>query len=564
MSRLLCGICRLLCSICLGLASAAVADPRTDLMDSVAVLRRDDNFAAAADHLRAWVGAHPQDPEAHLLLGQVLADDGDHAGALQVWSGLLDSRPVDVGRYGNVARRLQAAGLVEEAVELLQRATGRLGKTDPFAWQRAELLLIVGDWAGAVEAHRSFLRQEPHRRSLVVNRIALLARGASSELPNPMSGYVEALASAHGGATGKEHVALTVLLAWCALETGDPGYGLQVLDQALDAGDVVQQALFQYASRCEAVGYTAVAARAYGVFSETSPGSPYATKARLKEAEMLALSGDVKQAVLLYREMSSDGTGQSAQAMLRVARLQASSLNDPAAALTTLATLEQFPGEQFHRELLTLRADCRVRLGQTAAAVDDWQQLAQDPASRADAEYGLAELAFFTGQFDSADVLIDSLVSRQPSHARANDALALLLLIDEFSDATEALAVLGRARLYERQGRRADARRDRQWLLQHAPAGLRHVSVLDNAALLEHSEPEQALALYALVAADEPAERLAVSAMLGQARLLEHAGQAEAALRKYESTVLAVPLDPRTPEVRRHISRLRTLLGDTR
>lgn len=555
---------KFLCGVCLCLVNTAFADSRTELMDSVAVLRRDDNVAAAAEHLRAWIGAHPQDPEAHVLLGQVLADGGDHAEALQVWRQFLDSRPVDVIRYGNVARRLQAAGLVQEAVELLEEGTSRLDKTDPFAWQRAELLLILQDWAGAVEAHRSFLRQEPHRRPFVVNRIALLARGAAAEVPNPISGYVEALAAALDDVSGTERLALTVLLAWCALETADPEFGLHVLKQALDTGDVVRLALFQYASRCEQVGHTEVAARAYGLFVETSPASPLATRARLKEAQMLALSGDVDGAIVLYREMSAGDAGQSAQAMLRVAHLQASSLKDPAAALKTLATLDQLPGgNQLRTELLTLRADCRLRLGQTAAAIADWQQLARIPASRADAEFGLAELSFFTGQFDSASAFIDSLVSRQPSHARANDALALLLLIDEFADANEALAVLGRARLRERQGLRDQARADRQWLLQHAPAGLRHVSLLEDAVFFEQSAPDRALALYALVAADEPSERLSVSAMLGQARLLENAGQTEAALRTYESTVLTAPLDPRTPDVRRHIARLRTLLGDT-
>ena len=35
------------------------------------------------------------------------------------------------------------------------------------------------------------------------------------------------------------------------------------------------------------------------------------------------------------------------------------------------------------------------------------------------------------------------------------------------------------------------------------------------------------------------------------------------ALHTYESTVLASPLDPRTPDMRRHIVRLRALLRDS-
>ena len=136
-------------------------------------------------------------------------------------------------------------------------------------------------------------------------------------------------------------------------------------------------------------------------------------------------------------------------------------------------------------------------------------------------------------------------------------------LIDEFAEEGNALAVFARARLRERQGRTDEARRERAWLRTEAPVGLRHVSLLESAALMEQDRPAAALELYAQVTADKPEERHAVSAALGSARLQEALGQPQAALRTYESAVLQAPLDPRTPDIRRHIARLRALLGGT-
>ena len=219
------------------------------------------------------------------------------------------------------------------------------------------------------------------------------------------------------------------------------------------------------------------------------------------------------------------------------------------------------PVGALQRRLLALRADCRLQLDDLPGAAAEWLRLAADPAGRVTAEFGLAELAFFEARFDSSAALIDSLVARDPTHPLANDALDLLLLIDEFGSQAVALAGLARARLHERQGRLDEARRDRERLLQVAPAGLRHLSLLESAARLEITAPKRSLELYSQVTDDEPDERHAVSAALGRARLLEARGATREALRTYESTVLTAPLDPRTPDTRRHIIRLRTLIG---
>jgi len=571
----------------LGLAVSVSADPRTDLMDSVTVLRGADDFAAASAHLQIWSTRYPGDGDARLLLGQILADSGDNPAALRVWTGLLRGRAVDVERYRDVAKRLQDLGLVEAAIQILREGTERLGGEDPFAWQRAELLLSIGDWAGAVEAHRTFLRQEPHRQPLVENLVAVIARadiaagagrgagqgtGADAAERGRASRYCAALKVAVAESRGPEHTRLVLLLSSCSLETGDVAAGLDALLGAADGDDTIVQALFQYANRCETAGHVDVAARAYGLFAQRAKGSPYHVRGRLKQAEMLALAGDVDGALARYVELSSGGDTEAVEALLHVARLQAQILGEPAAALSTLAILGDnalaVPGvgvndDELQRRLLSLRADCRVRLDDLEGAAAEWRLLATDPAGLGAAEFGLAEVAFFAGSFDTAAAHIDSLVLQHPTHPFANDALALLLLIDEFGSEGSALAVLARARLRERQGRTDEADRDRVWLLTEAPVGLRHLSLLETAARMENVAPAQALELYKQVTDDEPGERHAVSAAMGQARLFEAMGRVDDALRAYETTVLTAPLDSRTPDIRRHITRLRSLSGGT-
>lgn len=557
-------------------AAQANADARTALMDSVTALRRSGDAAAAATRLRAWVASHPQDEAAGMLLGQVLADAGDDEGALRTWTALLQSRPVDIDRYRAVALQLQALGRVRAGIDLLTEATQRLSGGDPFAWQRAELLLAEGDWAGAVEAHRVFLRQEPHRRPLVENRIDVMATSDERQDNRPddqpdgrargqARQYCDALATVVPKTTGPEHTGLLLLRSSCELSTGQAAEGLRALQSGTGDQQVLTQALYSYAGRCEASAEFAVAAKAYGLFAEHAESSPYRSLALLKQAEMLVLSGDAAGALNRYLELSTEHGAEAAEALLRVARLQARSLGDPEAALTTLSRLDPQDNAELRRQLLALRADCHLRLGDLSAAADQWRMLIDDPAARGAAEFGLAEIAFFSAQFDAATAHIDSIVLRQPGHPLANDALELLLLIDAHgqpgSATAPALAVLARARLHERQGRATKAASDRAWLRAQAPPGILQQSMLESAAGSEADDPAQALALYDEILSTNPDARHAVGATLGRARALEALGQPAAALRAYETAVLSTPLDPRTPDARRHIARLRTLLG---
>lgn len=547
------------------LAAGAGADPRADLLAAVTALRAAGQLDSAAAQLRDWTRAHPDDGDARFVFGQVLADRGETAQALRVWRAVLADLPVDVDRYRAVTVRLQELGRAQEALDLLEAGRRRIDGGDPFAWIRAELLLELGRYDEAVAAHLTFLRQEPHRRPLVENRIAALAQGegVAAGADRRSRRYGEALERALGAAPAADRTVLTLLLATCALEGGDPRRGLELLGAGAE-DEAVRSALFEYASRCEARHDADVAAAAYGLFAARSGDSPYRVHALLKQAEMREALGDVDGAVAMYRALaqSEPDRGEAAEALLRVARLQAEVLGQPAAALATLAGLDGDAGGDLRRRLLALRADCHMRLDDLDAAAAQLRRLAADPDGALEAAYGLAQLAFYRGDFAAVAPLVDSLVAAAPSHPRANDALDLLLLVDEYGQQPEALGGLARARLHARQGRLAEAEGDWEGVAAGGPAGLRVVAQLERARQLEAADPARALALYeAVLAAAEGEARHRVTAGVGRARLLEARGGRDEALRAYEEALLSAPLDPRAPAIRRQVERLRAGSG---
>ena len=556
----------LLAALCWLPAAVGGEVPRSEIRGSVSELRRASRFEEAAALLGRWIDGHPQDAEARLLLGEVLVDAGRPSQAVQIWSRALEELPVDLDRYRAVSVRMTDLGHLEKALKVLRDGARRVDGDDPFAWERAELAMRLGRPEEALAAHLEFLRQHPWRLPLVENRIAHMAGAESGEGPagqDPGHRYLEAAEAALTRAEGPARATAARLAAAASLETGRPERGVRALREALP-DDAVLQALYSFASRCEARGHAGAAVEAYAVFAAHGGDSPHRYHSLLKQAEMRELLGDGEGAIELYTQLAAGHPrrGEAAEALLRVARLQAAGHGTAVEAMKTLAVLEGRAGTpDRQRRWLGLRAECHILLDDLPSARRELRRLAAIEGGGAEAAHHLGLVAFYQADFDGARVLIDSMVTSSPSHPLANDALALLLLIEEFRSRPEALAVLARARLRQRQQRLEEAAREWGWLLTEAPPALRQVVRLERARELEERDPARALALYVEAEAGaEARSREAVSASLGRARVLEGLGEAGEALHLYEQMLLSAPEDSRAPEIRRRIEGLRRQL----
>lgn len=249
------------------------------------------------------------------------------------------------------------------------------------------------------------------------------------------------------------------------------------------------------------------------------------------------------------------------QARVEQARLLLERHADAQGACTALQAVVEAPQRgPWTAPALLLSGECSLRLGDLDRADRFWADLERcgGPAAYA-ARYHRAELLYFRGDFAAAFAALAELAATDPSHALANDALALLAAGEEYA-ASAGLADLSRAQLLERQGLSEEA--DAHWaaLEDRADPGLAEWSLLARAELrVQQGRLDEALALYQRQIARFPQGEHIVAAHLGLAALYERQGAIEQALKACETALLQHPLDARAPEARLHLERLRPL-----
>ena len=104
--------------------TARVADEPTSLafLDLAEALRRRGQLEAAGKVARGGLNRYPGLADAHDLLGRILSDQGDLAGAFDAWSDALRLDPMRAGALKGIAFLYFRAGDAAAAIDHLQRA----------------------------------------------------------------------------------------------------------------------------------------------------------------------------------------------------------------------------------------------------------------------------------------------------------------------------------------------------------------------------------------------------------------------------------------------------------
>lgn len=200
-----------------------------------------------------------------------------------------------------------------------------------------------------------------------------------------------------------------------------------------------------------------------------------------------------------------------------------------------------------------LRAD---RLGEAERCLEEVRR--QAPQTAAWTRLRRAELRYYQGKFPEAAAGLEELARQLPGDPSANDALALLALIEEHQDQAGPLQVLARAQLRLRQGRDAAE----EWAQLEAEGALQALALRIQARWQAGRDPAAALRLYERLAEGFPKSPHAAAARLEEAALREAGGELAEALAQYEAVLALFPDDARLPEVRLHIQRLRQQGGN--
>ena len=428
--------------------------------------------------------------------------------------------------------------------------------------------LAAGRYPEAVSAALDYLDSQPKHFPLVESHFEKIAVAGDGSAPGEPERRTEAIARALRSAlngSDRDPLHAAMLLAAVSLKAGEPQAGLEALLQIEGRSDI-GDALYEFASRCEAAGFDEVAAQSYRRYSASPRGNPrYRSGSLLKEGELYERQGRNDRALSVYRQVADrySHEPEGREAIYRQGRLLLLAYGDAGTARLLLASLATGRGGYRSSDAALLLAECDLAEGDLDAAGDRYRALLDASAGDRAARYGLGRLAWLHADFEGALAHFDTLLAAQPGHELANDALEIVTLIEEQRGNERELALYASSLLFQHQGRHAEAAGVRREL-HGAPEGIEVRAMLDQARACEaRARPDSALAGYAEVAASFPGRREALTALILRARLLEKQGRPLEALRTWESALLGFPGDPRAAQVRLEIQRLRPLYRET-
>ena len=527
--------------------------PAQILDDKLDQLASQGNVTEMINQLESWLENHPTDADAYLRLGQAHHQNGNDKLATKHWEKAIVHYAHTLQGYHRVVNQCRQAELYEIGIQFILAARNAIKDSATMIWQLAEFYTLATTYDQAITTYIDFIHTAPHY--LPIGESYLNRLGGD---PRHSQGLLNALQNA--STNKKKAKEATLLLASFSLTLGQPDIGFVALD-ALSSMHNQHDHLFQFAYRYADNGYSSIAKRAFALYIERHSNSQNSYIAQLRLAELYAQENNMLAASTNYQALANRAPKhiQGQEALYHLAAIQLNHLGASKAARDNVKMLlNNYPNGPFAPQARLLLAECALRTNDFASVEQLLTQISSTTnGTNQPSHFQLAELYFFKHDFSQASMLLDSLIATEPQNERTNDALELILLLEDFKDQPQVLKVLAQALLKERQGRQRQAAADWTWLDQHAPANLHQYSLLAQAQMQTAKSPKKALAIYQKLITRYRNSHYALQAHLGQAQLYETQGNKAAALDAYRTALLRFPTNASAPEIRLHIQRLR-------
>jgi len=442
-------------------------------------------YALAQRHLAAALEAKPDDTEARIALARVLTRFGQYSKARdELWS-VLDRDPdaeaalLLFGVYAETRQQLQQA---LESIGGFDERQKKLGRTPGHATQLvlADLLARTNQSDAAQTLRQNVRFADLSNPSLTLDLARAAAERDSHELAREL---VLPLVTRH-----PESADAWQVLALSDLELGKLADAAEAM-QHLGARARDPEVRLLAARLGLANGLETQPAQALRALLSELPADQLHARARVRRVLAAALiavrqpEAAQKELVELLAESPGDIEGNLALAELELARGQ------DGAALEVLSKLAEHHGQLARAYLVMGRAE--LNMGRLDAAEASFRRLWELAPHEPDARQWLAVALQRRGQTDQARRLLDGNLKRFPTHVAS---------------------VLGMTQLLERSQGVSQAR---AFLLDHGKrnADLPELASAEGGWLLEHQDPEHALAAYRRALATNPSFFPAVLAL---------------------------------------------------
>jgi tetratricopeptide (TPR) repeat protein len=202
--------------------------------------------------------------------------------------------------------------------------------------------------------------------------------------------------------------------------------------------------LYQFGKELRSIGRLDLAEEALKRFVQGTQVSQELLKATLILGEISEQKKDYDRAEEYYSEIlrRKPTSADAVTARLRIASIRRNVRGDWAGAMEVYESLLRGPRHVRGRtDIAVDYADCLVALGRFEDAREqygDIEKVMQKPGSLEKVAFRMGQVFFYAGEFDSSRAVFLDVATRFPNGLHVNDALAVVLLIDD-SDSPDIL-----------------------------------------------------------------------------------------------------------------------------
>ncbi|MEE3232702.1 MAG: tetratricopeptide repeat protein [Candidatus Latescibacterota bacterium] len=509
------------------------------------------DYVGLVNHLKKWVDTNFRDELAILMLGDAYVELGEIDEAIEEWGALLNSQSVALGTYRKLSDRCESAGLFKEAISFLEKGREANGSEKIFVWELAKLRMRVGDVEEAVQLYLNILDQDPNLFPIVESEIS-----ASCQLDNGL--LLEVLVRKN---KQKKNISLVRLIGECSLSMNRPMQGYRIVSEVAGQSGSFE-ILYQYAKKCEKLGFLETAAVSYSYFATNFHQSINASLAFQRSIQIRLSKGDIESALSDLEKLIrlSPDEPEVHQMVVELARFYETTIKQSEKIISMLKSVLASPtGGPWTYRALGLLADYAFKDGRLDDARIFLGRL-EEIGYIDDYELGVrsAELLYFTSDCSEVISQISPLIQSRTDHILANDAIEMMMVCEAFG--TELFwNDLTRAQLLERRGLFDESESTWSMIFGSVPSFTRERLMLIRARSAKG--PARALKFFASLIEEFPEGVFSVQGKLALADLYQRAGRFREALALCESGLLNAPTDFQAPEFRLRIERLRRELG---
>ena len=402
-------------------------------------------FLKAETLIRRMLEKYPDQFGYRIELAELLADRGALDSARLAYRETLAGLPLrDTVRFVMIIHSLVGRGFDDEASRLIDSLRRQSGDSLLFALDRGAILEKQKRYGEVVDQYLIMLAQDTTSASMEAERrlIALLGFAESA-------GPVEARLAKEANTVRSRRV--LQLLEDYSLKEGrfEKAFAYAVRRDSVERTDGAP--LLYYMRRCAERKQFAQTVRMGEYALARYPSSSITLLVRMSLAAALAQTGRYQEAIGQYDlvRKSSPRAQEQGDAIYAAAALYMDRLREYPTALKLFDTLLlQYKFGNLFLYSLRDRSRCFVRMGNLDSAGEAYLTVGKHtnlPEFREEAAYYGGLIYLFRDQFDSCKSAMKKLLVDYPSGFYVNDAVQLLMALDDASGASDILAMYGSA-----------------------------------------------------------------------------------------------------------------------